>query len=434
MRQLLLVSYAFPPQRNPESLLVLATVRGLARSGWAITVLTIDPAQTTEAIDQDLLEEVPPSVSVVRAGGFEHWLSGFPALRRSFWYGLRLLGLPERSCAWYFPALRAGRRLLRKQRFDVMHSWANYQVSNLVALGLRREFHLPWVVHFSDPWTDSPYFRARATTLQRLSCARFERRIVEESDAVVFVTPETARLVMRKYSNTLAAKARIVPHGYDPDMLAGIPTVPESDLSAARPLLLVHVGAFYPGLREPVSLLKALAMVDRERPLAGRLQLRLVGPYTERYRPIVQELGLVPIVDLCPPVSRRESLIEAVRADVLLVIDAPSSGESVFLPSKLVDYLIIRKPILGLTAARGATARVLSEAGLPVAVADDVASIADAINQLLLEHDRGPLALPANFDGVASRYNISLTTGELSSILESAADAALESRAEASVQ
>ncbi len=427
MKRLLLVSYAFPPLRNPESLLVLATVRALARSGWAVTVLTIDPTRTAEPVDQDLLGEVPPSVAVIRAGGCEHWLSRYPALRRALWYGLRVLGLPEQQCAWYIPARRAARRLLRQERFDVMHSWASHQVSNIVALGVRREFGLPWVAHFSDPWTDSPYFRARAPALQRLSCARLERRIIEDSDAVVFVTEEAARLVMRKYPTALAGKARIVPHGYDRGVLARLPAVPASDAGGPRPLLLAHVGAFYPGLREPVALLRALATLDRERPLAGRLRLRLVGPFADRYRPLVQALGLDSMVEIAAPVSRRESLIEATRADVLLVIDGPAAGESVFLPSKLVDYLMLRKPILGLTPSQGATARVLSEAGFPVAATDDVAAIADAVGRLLLAHDRGPLALPAGLDRVAARYDIAVTTRALTSIMEGALNSGRES-------
>ena len=429
MTRLLLVSYAFPPQRNPESLLVLATVRALARSGWAVTVLTIDPARTGEPIDPDLLGEVPPSVTVIRAGGCEHWLSGYPALRRAVWYGLRVLGLPEQQCAWYVPARRAARRLLRQQRFDVMHSWASPQVSNIVALGVRREFGLPWVAHFSDPWTDSPYFRAGAPALQRLACTRLERCVIEDSDAVVFVTEEAARLVMRKYPAALAAKARIVAHGYDRAVLAGLSAVTASDGDAPGPLLLVHVGAFYPGLREPVALLRALATLHGDRPLTGRLRLRLVGPSADRYRPLAQALGLDSIVEIAAPVSRRESLIEATRADVLLVIDAPAAGESVFLPSKLVDYLMLRKPILGLTPSQGATARVLSEAGFPVAATDDVAAIADAVRRLLLAHDRGPLALPAGLDRVAARYDIAVTTRQLTAVMEGALQSGRDSRA-----
>ena len=43
---------------------------------------------------------------------------------------------------------------------------------------------------------------------------------------------------------------------------------------------------------------------------------------------------------------------------MLLVIDAPAD-ESLFLPSKLIDYLPARKPILGLTPARGASADLI---------------------------------------------------------------------------
>jgi glycosyltransferase involved in cell wall biosynthesis len=419
MKRLLLVSYAFPPQRNAESVLVLATVRALAQAGWDVTVLTIDHTKTTEPVDLDLLREVPPGVTVVHAGGWEHWLSRYHGPWRAFWYGLRILGLPERHCAWYFPALRAARRLLETQRFDVMHSWANYHVSNIVALKLHRAYPLPWVAHFSDPWIDSPYFRSRSTPLQRLTCARLERAIVEEAGALVFVTDETARLVMRKYPEALQAKARVVPHGYDPSVLAGLPAETRS-ANGGGPLRLVHVGAFYPGLREPITLLRALASVHREQPLDGRLRLRLVGPYTEHYRELTKQLALEQIVELEPAVGRQASMLEARRADVLLVIDAPppDGGESVFLPSKLVDYLMLRKPMLGVTPARGATARVLGELGFPVAEPTDTAGIANALRELLRAHAGHRLLLPAGFDRVAERYHIARTTATLSAVLE----------------
>src|SRR2546423_9907479 len=410
MRRLLLVSYAFPPQRNAESVLVLATVRALASAGWEVTVLTIEHTKTTEPVDEDLLREVPPGVAVVRAGGWEHWFSRYAGPWRAFWYALRLLGLPERHCAWYFPALRAARGLLATQRFDVMHSWANYHVSNIVALHLHRAYRLPWVAHFSDPWTDSHYFRSRSTPLQRLTCARLERRIIEEAGALVFVTEETARLVMRKYPEALQAKVRVVPHGYDPGVLAGLPPDTPASENGNRPLRLVHVGAFYPGLREPISLLRAVASVHQEQKLDGRLHLRLVGPYTEHYRELTRQLGLEQIVELQPAVGRQASMLEARRADVLLVIDAPpDGGESVFLPSKLVDYLMLKKPILGVTPARGATARVLGELGFPMAEPTDTAGIANALRQLLRAHAAHGLALPADFERVAEQYHIART-------------------------
>jgi glycosyltransferase involved in cell wall biosynthesis len=419
--RLLLVSYAFPPQRNAESMLVLATVRALTQAGWEITVLTIDHTRTTEPVDLDLLQDVPPGVAVIRAGGWEHVGARYRGPWRAFWYGLRMLGLPERHCAWYFPALRAAHSLLKTQHFDAMHSWANYHVSNIVALQLHRAYRLPWVAHFSDPWTDSHYFRSRSTPLQRLTCARLERRIIEEAGAVVFVTDETARLVMRKYPEALQAKVRIVPHGYDPAVLAGLPPETRSD-NGGRPLRLVHVGAFYPGLREPISLLRALASVHQEHALDGRLHLRLVGPYTEHYRELTRQLGLEKIVELQPAVGRQASMLEARRADVLLIIDAPSSGseggESVFMPSKLVDYLMLRKPILGVTPARGATARVLGELGFPIAEPTDTAGIANAVRQLLRAHAAHELALPVGFDRVAEQYHIARTTAALSAVLD----------------
>ena len=62
---------------------------------------------------------------------------------------------------------------------------------------------------------------------------------------------------------------------------------------------------------------------------------------------------------------------------MLLVIDAPAD-DSLFLPSKLIDYLPLGKPILGLTPLRGASADLIRRLGYPVVAPDDEAAIAAA--------------------------------------------------------
>jgi hypothetical protein len=110
-------------------------------------------------------------------------------------------------------------------------------------------------------------------------------------------------------------------------------------------------------------------------------------------------------------------LQEAAAADVLLVIDAPSRGPSLFLPSKLVDYLPFRKPILGLTPGEGASADVLRQLGCPVADPDDPPGIARAVAALLDQWQAGRLTVAGAFDAAARQYDIRQTTRVLDNIL-----------------
>jgi len=180
---------------------------------------------------------------------------------------------------------------------------------------------------------------------------------------------------------------------------------------------MVYTGRFYRGLRTPAALLHALASLHRRQSLMGRLELVLMGPSVEAYRRDVSTLGLDSIVRLEPRRPRDEAARIAADADVLVVIDAPSAGPSVFLPSKLVDYLAFRKPILGLTPTAGSSANLLARLGFQAAPPDNVNAIASNLQALLERWGAGTLDVPVSFDEVAAEFDIRRTTAQLDAIL-----------------
>ena len=99
------------------------------------------------------------------------------------------------------------------------------------------------------------------------------------------------------------------------------------------------------------------------------------------------------------------------------MIDAPSSGPSVFLPSKLVDYLPLRTPILGITPEEGASADLLRRLGCPVAQVTDIDAIASSLRDLVRRWKAGTLAVARTFDEVAAEYDIRRTSGCLDDLL-----------------
>jgi hypothetical protein len=100
-----------------------------------------------------------------------------------------------------------------------------------------------------------------------------------------------------------------------------------------------------------------------------------------------------------------DSLEIAQSAHLLLVIDAPAE-HSVFLPSKIVDYLALRRPILALTPPAGASARVLGGLGFPTVNPSDEEGILAMLREALRRWQNGQSATivpPA--DGLR-RYDI----------------------------
>jgi len=127
-------------------------------------------------------------------------------------------------------------------------------------------------------------------------------------------------------------------------------------------------------------------------------------------------LGLDSVVEFTGRRSYAESAGWVAAADVLLLIDAPAD-ESLFLPSKLIDYLPANKPLLALTPLSGASADVVHALGYPAIAPDDRGGIAIAIEQLLDRWRQDCLTVsPSHAEG-ARPYDIRRTAGAFAEIL-----------------
>jgi hypothetical protein len=139
----------------------------------------------------------------------------------------------------------------------------------------------------------------------------------------------------------------------------------------------------------------------------------------DEHQAAVRAGGLDGVVQFSGRIANAECDAILETADALLVVDAPAT-ESVFLPSKLFDYLPFDRPIVGLTPANGASADLLRELECPVAEPDDVEAIANVIEGLFERWQAGRLATGERFRTIASRYDIIQTTALLNRAIEDA--------------
>ena len=396
---------------GPRATQVSRTLRQLAVLGWRPAVVCLAPRQGGPHWPGGQAYEPTSGVDLLRVPSPEEWM----VVRAAWRVAPALRDFPDTTRVWAGRAARAAVQAAASGEFAGLVSFAQPWSDHLIGLRVHRETGLPWVAHFSDPWADSPY----ATPHQRAIWRRMEEDVVREAAAVVFVTSETVDLVMAKYPEEWRRKAFVVPHGFEPDRRR---PVASHQMDRSRPLRLVYTGRFYAGVRTPSSLLQALARLRASRLLDGALELSFVGPHTEEYAAEARALGVSDVVRFAGRVTAGEAASRAADADVLLVIDAPSQGPGPFLPSKLIDYLPLRKPILGVTPEAGATASLLRRLGCTVAPPDDVAAIERALMDLVGRWRSGTLGVGAAFDSVAAEFDISRTTARLHDVLTHAFD------------
>lgn len=411
MKRLLAISWAFPPQVGPRSVQVAMSMDALAASDWRVRVMTTTPRSLFPGsrLDYELSDAYLKQIEVIRV----------PAPKR-YWarYSLRKLWpksavVPDDLVDWWPRVAEKALEELNDNAFEALITFGHPWSDHLAGQAIKRATGIRWVAHFSDPWVGNPYNHPMSPA-QENRMQELEEGVVRDADALIFTNPATVDFVMDKYPTKWKDKAIVIPHGYDSQTLQGVnPSYPE-----VGRLQILHSGALY-GPRKPDGLLEALRILKTDPDVLKQLRISFQGRIKDlaRLQTFIRDNDLADHVRFLAQVSHKESLGTAAAADVLLVIDAASHQESVFLPSKLVNYLMLRKPILGLTPERGVSADLLRRIEEPVAAPDDPVAIAEALRGLVGRWKADGLSVAGAYEQVARQYDIRETTKQLEAVL-----------------
>lgn len=257
--------------------------------------------------------------------------------------------------------------------YDALLTWSQWHSVHLAGLELKRRHpEIRWVAHLSDPWVDNPLHH-RPWFARRVN-DRMEQEVFRNADVIELTSDVTLDAIAQRLP-WVRAKAVVVDHAYDPALYSG-------ETPTAGPLIARYIGTFY-GDRTPEPLLAALRSLK-------------VGPDIVR----VELVGSVPrsmmrtaawnalpegLVSVRSGVGYLESLAAMREADVLIVVDAPAR-RSVFVPSKLIDYIGARRPIVALSPG-GRGADIVRALGGWTAPPEDTDAAAAAVHAAL-QHAR----------------------------------------------
>jgi len=300
----------------------------------------------------------------------------------------------------------------KENEAEIIFSFANPQESNIIGALASKKSGLPFVSHFSDPYTDNPY--SKFTGLNLLKARFLERMVIKQSLKIIFTNQVALDLVMKKYSKKDREKASVMPHCFD-----------EGDYSEVSKnsdkFVISYIGAFYKE-RNPETLLQALKIVMEENPdLKDKFEVVFVGGENtyagfgkEKIEKLVHDNNLSGKVKLIPPVDFKESLVWMKKSDCLVAIDADFPN-SPFLPSKVIDYAGARRHIIGITPDNSPTNQVLANLGFPSFNYGQIRELADHLKKLI----SGEIPLKIDEEEL-EKFNVKNTTKELLKIFQDA--------------
>jgi glycosyltransferase involved in cell wall biosynthesis len=421
-QHLIAVSWCMPPAQFPRSIQVARLLKGLKPLGWSSTVVTpsIECAGEGGPVDPTLADFYSPHYDLATVDLTRR--DGEPISRLDRWRSR----VPEAELSdeqlWVKRAAEAVKQAARSARPDAFVTFAQPWRDHLVGLELLRwRGRLPWIAHFSDPWSDSLYEDDQAAERREQERKR-EAAVVEAADMVIFTNQYVVDLVMSKYPTNWLRKVRILPHAADTDLIPAVEGIrTRRPQTGHRPLRISHVGNLFIGRRTAQTLFEAIAEIGKRWPLNEHLELVFVGEGSglQEARQQVKSLGLEPIVSFRMWQSHFESVAALCDSDVLVLIDAPAPT-NVFLPSKLVDYLIADRPIVALTPSVGPSADIVRDLGYPVVDPADVKGTIEMLESLLRRHLAGTLRPSPVTAELVERFSVGNTAASFAAMLQDA--------------
>ena len=289
-------------------------------------------------------------------------------------------------------------KVFEKKQYRYLFSSIVPGISHIAAYRIKKKHpEVEWYASFSDPFKGSPYKKTELkdrSLIYRIAFKvgsfvlyhdRYEEVAVRNADKLIFICEEQRDFTLKQYENyeELKKKSVIMPLTFIPEW-----DVYRNLLNAAQPehkvKQAVHLGRLY-GLRKIDSFLEALKELHEEDP---SLQDKIVFHQYSEIQPNdvrkIREYGLEQVFILHDKVSYQESTEIMKDADILVLFDTLMAGCPIqpYLPSKIVEYLLLKKQILGICDPNSPAYRILKEYGYDT-VGSEKETIKENIRKLI---------------------------------------------------
>ena len=352
MKKVLIVSPHFPPINAPDMQRVRLSLPFLRAQGWEPTVLAVTPESVEGGVRDPMLESTyPADIRIVRVRGISPRLTRWAGIGNLWWRCGRAIA-------------RAGERLLRDEKFDlVFFSTTKFDAFEL-GPRWRRRFGVPFVLDYQDPWVNDYYERTNTRppggrikyALAQRTAKRAEPAVLRAAAAVISVSDAYAQTFARSYPWFDQGRVRTLPFGAsaaDFDALGGYrPAQPLVDFDDEN-VHHVYAGRCGPDMALALSIL--FRAFHRFRTThaseAAKVRFHFIGT---DYAP--PPLGR----DWALPVAVAEGVGDAVREhryrvpyfDALYYLRhahalvAVGSDDATYSASKIFPYVLARRPMM----------------------------------------------------------------------------------------
>jgi len=324
-KKILVISNSFYPENSPRSFRTTELVKAFAKQGHQVTLLTRDQSDFDYT---DFLKQYPIKLETYgrltwkvfeRTKLFGDWSRKFGRLLYLF------LEYPNIEIMW-----RLKKVLPRYKDFDLMISVAVPHPVHWAVASVRSKKNpiaTKWVADCGDPFMGNRLESIRPP----FYFSYFEKKFCRKADYISIPT----KGAINGYYPEFHSKFVVIPQGFDFEAITIDKTLVHNEVVS----FAYAGGVGNTGIRSPHKIIEFL--VSQQLPFHFHV-------YSSNSAAL-QDLALQApeSIFLHPSLPREELLPELAKMDFLLNLDNGTSNQT---PSKLIDYALVGRPILNVTA------------------------------------------------------------------------------------
>ncbi|MBK8876933.1 MAG: glycosyl transferase family 1 [Bacteroidetes bacterium] len=394
-RKVLIITYYWPPAGGIGVHRWLQFSKNLPSFGWTPSIFTARDAQYP-ILDSNLLGKVPQGIEVHRVKVPEpnNLLTLFSnrsskskniykmqqqsdvdhsLFKKLLWFIRGNFFIPDARKFWIKPSFNYLSKLLATNPVDVIITTGPPHSTHLIGYKLHKEFNIPWISDFRDPWTSMDYLKKmNLSGFAMQKHAQMEKDVILNSNLVLVVGNAIQTEFREKYN----VNCSVLHNGFEGELSSK----EVSDLDTK--FTIVHVGSFLHN-RNCNDLWAVLGEMQKADPQFARdLEIKLVGNVADVVLKSLEKYGLNNFLNHIHHVDHNTAKSYQRSAQVLLLpIDRIENPEFV-VSGKIFEYLQANRPILLIGPANGDAAGILNEcAAGDVCEFDDFGSIKNSVTK-----------------------------------------------------
>ena len=361
LKNILVISYYWPPSGGPGVQRVLKFSKYLKKLGWEPIVLTAkdgDFPVKDHSLNDDAKTTQAYFVKSISLHKLYSWIAGkktTPTYQLSSssedsiivkfirWIRNNLI-VPDGRIGWYPNAVKKGSDIIKQNNIRVIFSSAPPYTVHLIARTLSKKHELPWVADFRDPWTDRFYnYENKRLWLTKLIDSYLERKVINDATALTTVS----KTISEYYKKTFY----VIHNGYDEEDFSLVNKTENNNV------VISYIGTMTKS-QNPLMFFESIYELNLKE---KKYQIDLIGNIHPDIKYYIEAKKYDNFIKIKPYIPHKDAIKKMCESDFLLLVIPNTEKNKGIVTGKLFEYNRSMRKIIMIGPPKSDAAKIIAQ-------------------------------------------------------------------------